>query len=396
MRQNIKKQLYLLGVLILFVSGCASVRHAVPADSLSIAKVSGMQDIRAFSGSPSDSFKEDFMKLLEQEEKNSPSFLHFKASRTYSMLAVSGGSANGAYGAGVLGGWSKAGTRPVFQVVTGVSTGAIIAPFAFLGSKYDDRLKEIYTKYSTKDVARMRFPIVNSFASARPLERLIERYFDAEILKEIGVEYSKGRRLYVGTTNLDAQRLVIWDMGKIASVGDEKSLKLFRKIILASSSIPIAFPPVYLTVEVNGEEYDEMHVDGGVARQVFFLYDVLRGFNKALKEKGLDVSRNKYAIYVIRNGYVGQLYKQVPDRLSAIAGRTVETMVNAQSIGDLYQLYVFSKDSKGDFNLAYIPVGHISAAREFFDPHEMQVLFGLGFKEASEGYPWKKTPPGLE
>lgn len=383
----------ILGVFI--ISGCANARHAVPESLLANARVLGMQNIRAFGGIPSDSFKRDFMVLLEQEEKNDPSFFNLKAGRNYSMLAISGGAANGAYGAGLLNGWSKAGTRPVFKIVTGISTGAIIAPYAFLGASYDDKLKEFYTKYSTRNVMRIRIPFTNSFASTRLLERLIDKYFDAQLLKEVASEYKKGRRLYVGTTNLDAQRLVIWDMGKIASIGGAKALILFRKVILASSSIPVAFPPVYLNVEVNNIEYDEMHVDGGIVKQVFFIYDVLQGFNKALKEKGIDVSRNKYVIYVIRNGYVDPIYKEVPDKLSAIAERTVDSMINAQSIGDLYQLYLFARESKGDFNLACIPPTHIPKAKELFDPVEMRELFNLGFEESARGYRWRKFPPGV-
>jgi len=393
---EIVKRICSFSVFVFILSGCASLRHAVPPELLSDARVFGMRDIRAFSGSPSDYFKKDLIKLFAQEEKVSPSGVSFNDDRTYNVLAVSGGAANGAYGAGLLNGWSQSGRRPVFKVVTGISTGAIIAPIAFLGSKYDATLKEFYTKYSTKHIARIHIPFTNSFANMRPLERLIGRYFDAELLKKIAVEYNKGRRLYVGTTNLDAQRLVVWDMGKIASLGDDLALKLFRKIILASASMPIAFPPVYLKVEVDDKTYDEMHVDGGVTRQVFFLYDVLQGFDKAFQEKGRDASRTKYTIYVIRNGYVDPFYKEVRDKLSAIAERAVDTMINAQSIGDLYQLYVFAKDGgRGDFNLAYIPATHVSNAKEFFDPVEMQALFDLGFKEASEGYPWRKSPPGL-
>lgn len=388
-------------VLIIFViSGCAGVRHATPPDLLSSARVFGMQDIRAFSGSPSDSFKNDYIKLLEQEEGETPSFLNFRAGRTYSMLAISGGGANGAYGAGLLSGWSQSGTRPDFKVVTGVSTGAITAPFAFLGSRYDEKLKQIYTQYSTKDIIRVRTPRIripfsNSISSTNPLKLLIERYFDAQLMKEIAVEYNAGRRLYIGTTNLDAERLVIWDMGKIASIGDDKALELFRKIILASASIPIACPPVYLKVEVDDKIYDEMHVDGGISKQVFFLYDVLQGFDKALKEKGIDVYRNKYKIYVIRNGYVDPAYKEVNDTLFKITERTVDTITNSQSVGDLFQLYLFTKDGKGDFNLAYIPATHISKAKELFDPVEMQGLFKLGYEEAAQGYHWKKAPPGI-
>ena len=389
------KRFYWFLLCIFLVSGCASVRHAVPEALLNNVRISGMQDIRAFSGSPSDSFKNDFIKLLEQEQKNSPSFFDFKVHQTYPILAISGGAANGAYGAGLLNGWSVSGSRPIFKIVTGISTGAVIAPFAFLGSKYDEKLKEFYTKYSTKDVVRIRFPFINSFTSALPLERLIERYFDTELIKEVAIEYNKGRRLYVGTTNLDAERLVIWDMGKIASIGDGNALKLFRKVILASASIPIVLPPVYLNVEANDKIYDEMHVDGGVSKQVFFLYDVLQGFRKALKEKGIDMSRNKYVIYVIRNGYVDPFYKEVPDNLSAITERTVDSIINAQSIGDIYQLYLFARDNKSDFSLAYIPAAYLSKAKEFFDPVEMRKLFDLGFKEAMRGYDWKKVPPGI-
>lgn len=396
-----KKRLIAAWVMgILLLSGCASARHATPPDLLSSARVSGMQDIRAFSGIPSDSFKKDFVELLKHEKKEGSFLFESNSKQNFYMLAISGGAANGAYGAGLLNGWSKAGTRPVFRIVTGISTGAVSAPMAFLGSKYDGKLKEFYTKYSTKDIARLRFPLIgifsNSFVSVRPLEHLIEYYFDAELLKQIAIEYKKGRRLYVGTANLDAQQLVIWDMGKIASIGDDKALKLFRKVILASASIPIAFPPVYLNAEANDKTYDEMHVDGSVIKQVFFLYDVLRGFDKAVKENNLDTSRIKYAIYVIRNGYVDPLYKEVPDRLSAIAERAVDTVMNAQSIGDLYQLYVFTENSGGDFNLAYIPKTHVPKAKEFFDPVEMKELFDLGFNEGLEGYSWKKAPPGLE
>ncbi|MFA5117010.1 MAG: patatin-like phospholipase family protein [Candidatus Omnitrophota bacterium] len=387
---------------IFFICGCASApRHAIPRDSLGSARVYGMHDIRAVSGIPSDSIKNDFAKLLEREKKEGGFFFNSAGKQVFYMLAISGGGDKGAYGAGLLKGWSQSGTRPDFKIVTGISTGAIIAPLAFLGSKYDNELEEFYTKYSTKDIMRTPFPLIrfffsNSVARTDPLERLIERYFDAEMLRQIAVEHNKGRRLYVGTTNLDAQRLVIWDMGKIASIGDDKSMKLFHKIILASASLPVAFPPVYLDVEAGGEIYDEMHVDGGITRQVFFLYDVLQGFDKAVKEKTPDVSRIKYAIYVIRNGYVDPIYKQVPDKLFAIAERAVDTAINAQGVGNLYELYIFTKNNGGDFNLAYIPATYISQAKEFFDPVEMKKLFLLGFEEASQGYKWKKLPPGLE
>lgn len=394
------KRYYWIVLCIFLFSGCANIRHAAPPDLLSSARIQGMQDIRAIGGCPSDSFKNDFVHLLEQGKGGVDSPSASQGDREVCLLAISGGGANGAYGAGLLNGWTQAKNRPVFKVVTGISTGAIIAPLAFLGSNYDGRLKEIYSRYSTKDIIEIR-PYVkilfsNSVASTNPLARLIERYYDADLLKQIAVEYNKGRRLYVGTTNLDAQRLAIWDMGKIASTGGENALKLFRKIILASASIPIAFPPVYLDVEINRQKYDEMHVDGGVTKQVFFLYDVLQGFDEAIKEKRIDLSRFQYKIYVIRNGYVDPVFREIPDKLFAIAERTVDTMINAQGIGDLYQLFVYAKEGRGDFNLASIPATYQSNSKELFDPVEMRELFRIGFEEASKGYPWKKSPPGYE
>jgi hypothetical protein len=394
------RKLFFLLMLIIVSAGCARMRHAVPMDLVSRAQVIGAPDVRAFSDQPSDIFINDFLKLLEREESGGFSFFDFKTEKSYSALAVSGGAAKGAYGAGLLCGWSQAGNRPEFQIVTGISTGAIIATFAFLGSKYDGQLKEFYTKYSTKDVWKTKGLLSalwgDSFTNNRPLRKLLGRYFDKELLKEVALEYRKGRRFYVGTTDLDAQRLVIWDMGKIANIGDDNALELFRKIILASATVPAALSPVYFEVKVDGKIYDEMHVDGGTVKQVFFLYDVLRGLDKAITEKNMDSSRIKYSIFVIRNGFTHPVWKETTGTLFSIAERAIDTMTNAQTIGDLYQLYTFTRLGKGDFNLAYIPATFKSQPKEFFDPMEMRELFDLGFREASQGYQWKKVPPGLD
>ncbi|MCK9431768.1 MAG: patatin-like phospholipase family protein [Candidatus Omnitrophica bacterium] len=395
------KHRYFLLLAAFIFSGCVSARHAVPEGLLGSASIYGFKDIRAIGGLPSDSFKKDFLDILERGEKGGPGFISFRPGRTYYCLAISGGAANGAYGAGLLNGWSVSGKRPVFEVVTGISTGAIIAPFAFLGSKYDGRLKEFYTKYSTCDVIRIRFPrfrilFSDSVAVTFPLENLIRKYVDQDVLKEVAAQHRRGRRLYVGTTNLDAQRLVIWDMGKIASVGSPEALELFRRIILASASVPVAFPPVYFDVEAEGKRYDEMHVDGGISKQVFFLYDVLQGFDKALEEKKADYQGKRYIIYIIMNGYLDPLYKEIPDRIFSIAERTIEAMTNSQSIGDLYQIYFFTRDGRGDFNLAYIPADCVFKPREIFDPQTMEKIFDLGYSRAANGYPWRKSPPGIK
>jgi hypothetical protein len=159
--------------------------------------------------------------------------------------------------------------------------------------------------------------------------------------------------------------------------------------------MPIVFPPVYFDVEIGHKKYDEMHIDGGVTKQVFLLYNVLQGFEKAVIKRGIDISKVKYKIYIIRNGYVDPDWKQVPDNIFSIAERTFEASTNAQGIGDLYQLYAFTKMGRGDFNLAYIPSTHVFKAKELFDLNEMRELYDLGYKEALKGYDWKKAPPGL-
>ena len=400
---NMMKKLYWLIIVVLFTTGCASarMRNAVPMDLLDKTEVPDFQEIRAFDGQANNFFRKDMVTIFEQdnEQDKEGSIWAVNSNHDYAVLAISGGAANGAYGVGLLNGWSHQGSRPVFKVVTGVSTGAIIAPFAFIGSRYDEKLKDFYTKFSTREIMQskglLQVLFGDSIMSDRPLKHLIEENIDESLLREVAREYKKGRRLYVGTTNLDSQEFVIWDMGKIASIGNYQSLELFRKIILASVTIPIVFPPVYFDVEVNHQKYDEMHVDGGVSKQVFFLYNVLQGFEKAMIKNGVDMSSIKYSIYVIRNGYVDPVYKEVPDNIFAITSRTVETLTNAQGIGDIYQLYDFTKMRNGDFNLAYIPSTYIAKTKELFDLQEMQTLFNLGYARALRGYDWKKVPPGL-
>ena len=187
-----------------------------------------------------------------------------------------GGGANGAFGAGLLKGWTESGTRPAFKLVTGISTGALIAPFAFLGSGYDATLEDFYTTITTKDIYRERsyFAILfdpSSMTDTTPLQKIVAKQVDENVLAAVAQAHRQGRRLFIGTTNMEAGKLVIWDMGAIAASGKPGALELFRKVMLASAAIPVAFPPVFIPVKAAGKEYEEMHVDGGTAAQVFFL-----------------------------------------------------------------------------------------------------------------------------
>ncbi len=327
-------------VLVIFVcGGCATIRHPVPQDLVNKVRVENMDDVRVLFGEHYTPMQENLLESIKQER---PGDFPIGADgiKAYPVLAISGGGANGAYGAGLLKGWSEEGSRPVFKVVTGVSTGAIIAPFAFLGKDYDDELEVFYTTMATKDIMSSKGPfsalLGNSLASNKPLAKRIAREVDEDLLAKIAAEHKCGRRLYVGTAHLDAQRFVIWDMGAIACKGDTD---LFRKVILASAAIPVIFPPSIFRVEANGGLYDEMHSDGGTMTQVFATYKLLEGMETAARHLGIDPLKVKAKLYIIRNGYMSPKYKSVKNDLGSVAQRSFDTIVFFFYVCDLSDLY---------------------------------------------------------
>jgi hypothetical protein len=314
---------------------------------------------------------------------------------SHNYLALSGGGADGAFGAGLLLGWTAKGDRPEFSLVTGISTGALIAPFAFLGPDYDAQLKEVYTTTSTEDIViKLPFGEIRSAAavvSTVPLRKMLAKYVDQKMMEAISAEHRKGRRLMVGTTNLDAGRPVVWNIGAIAASEDPNALDLIHDILVASASIPGAFPPVLIEVEANGSRYDEMHVDGGVSSQVFLLptgLDMRRILEK-LEVKGTPRA------YIIRNDRLDPDWKAIKLRLAPIAGRSISTLILNQGFGDMYRLYLETQQSGIEFNLAHIPREFNLKAKEAFDQEYMGKLFDLGYRMALSGYPWEKTPPGF-
>jgi predicted acylesterase/phospholipase RssA len=204
-------------------------------------------------------------------------------------FAISGGGQDGAYGAGMLCGWTDRGDRPHFRIVTGVSAGALIAPFVFAGSEYDSVLREIFTSVHTKDIARSRNLLSaltgEALYDSDPLRDMLKKHVNQAMLAKVAAEYRKGRNLFVATTNLDAQRPVIWALGKIAASGHPDAPQLFREVMLASASIPGIFPPVYVETQVGDKTYEEMHVDGGATSQVF-LYPPTFDFRSFASDAG--------------------------------------------------------------------------------------------------------------
>lgn len=311
-------------------------------------------------------------------------------------LALSGGGSDGAFGAGLLAGWSAHGTRPQFEVVTGISAGAIIAPFAFLGPRYDPHLREIWTQYQTSELvtAQILPGLLGgpALADTAPLASLVARYVDRKLLRAIASEYRRGRILLIGTTNLDAQRPVIWNMGEIASSRHPDTLDLFRQVIMASAAIPGAFPPVHIKVESNQELLDEMHVDGGVTREVFIApvqirlsdFDVLYGGRKPLRK-----------IYIIKNGKLSPEFEAVKPTAVAIAARAVFTLTKSNNQGDLYRIWNMARESGAEFNLSAVPACFHLRAKEAFDPEYQSELYKEGFAVGLDGGRWKHRPPEL-
>jgi predicted acylesterase/phospholipase RssA len=307
------------------------------------------------------------------------------------FLAISGGGDNGAFGAGFLNGWTAQGTRPEFKVVTGVSTGALIAPFAFLGPKYDHVLKEVYTTSAQSDIFKKRGILKalfgESMADTRPLAQVIESHVTRDFLNEIAAEHAKGRILLVGTANLDSLEPVIWNMTAIAARQDPDAITLFRRILLASASIPGAFPPVMLDVNIDGTSYQEMHVDGGTIAQVFLYPPSMSASH---------MQPRKRVLYVIRNARLDPDWASTERRTMPIAMRAIDSLTRTQGIGDLYRIYTTTARDKIDFNLAFIPPTFNEPHREQFDTHYMKTLYAVGFDAAKAGYPWHKFPPGFE
>jgi hypothetical protein len=316
--------------------------------------------------------------------------------KPHTYLALSGGGENGAYGAGLLAGWTAAGDRPEFTMVTGISTGSLIAPFAFMGSAYDRQMTEIYTKYSTKDLVHKRSLLgAISAASAvdtAPLRLLIEHYVDANMIAAIAAEHRKGRRLFIGTTNLDADRPVIWNIGAIANSNDPNAPSLIRDVLLASASIPGAFPPVMIKVSVGGKMFDEMHVDGGTTTQVF-VYPTGVDWKQVLRNLKVP---GKPDLYVIRNASIDPKYNPVKPKLISIAGASISSLIRTQGIGDTYRIYLGAKRDGLNYHLAFIPADFDAESKEPFDLNYMHQLYALGYDEGKSGTAWHSAPPGFE
>lgn len=391
--------------MLLFMGACVAVlpacgtlpRTPIPQELADKAEIPGMPRVRFWGDAADPAFVEAFLANLDRE-RAALGLQSLSELPRAQYLGLSGGGSDGAFGAGLLCGWTQHGDRPTFEVVTGVSTGALIAPLAFLGPEYDDLMREVYTTVTLSDIARIRGVIrgltTDAFTDNTPLRNLVNRYMDEKVLEAVAAESRKGRLLIIGTTDMDSQRPVIWSMGAIARSGHPKALELFRQILLASASIPGVFPPEMIEVEVEVDgvvrRYDEMHCDGGVTTQVFL-------YPSSFRFDGLPMSAGARggSVYVVRNGRVNPAFQTIERRTLVIARRAVSTLIKTQGIGDLVRIYLACLRDGLDYRLAYIPNSFVDVSSEPFDPAQMNALFDLGFDMAKGGFPWRTAPIGF-
>jgi predicted patatin/cPLA2 family phospholipase len=331
------------------------------ADDQAVAAIPGIPDARFWADS-----EKDFLAVLPATPG--------------SWLVLSTGGGDGAFGAGLLNGWSESGKRPAFSVVTGVSTGALMAPYAFVGSAQDSGLRRAYTEYNAGDIFEdVKTP--ESLVDTWPLKRLIAKEVTPELLKQVAEAHNSGRRLLIATTNLDAQRGVVWNMGAIAAKGDEAALKLFRDVLAASTAIPGLFPPVMIDVEANGKKTQEMHADGGLSAQIFLAPESM--LNSASKTK-IPATE----LYLIANNRLNSEFQMTERSLIFVLGHAIAVGVQSMLRMNIDRAYAAAKRDGVPFYLSYPSLGADQQGKGAFDTEFMKGLFENGVARGKTGEPF--------
>lgn len=322
--------------------------------------------------------------------------------RRRSVLCLSGGGSYGAFTAGILCGWTASGDRPGcngrpnFSVVTGISTGSLIAPLAFLGPEHDPELQKFYTTIKKSDVYKAK-PIRGLFSIAladnAPLAQMVDDMLTPELIQRVAVEHQNGRRLYIGTTELEGKRFVFWDVGELARRNCPGDRELIKKILVGSAAIPGFFPPSEIAVTVDGKRFVELHGDGGTSMSIFFRPPYVPPEQRT--PEGLDMAG--VDVYLI---VAGKLYADagpLKKRSLSLAGSSVTTALYGQARGDLQRMYIVSLLSGMNYHLTSIPADFPAPTScTTFEPKPMTEMFNEGYRLTSSGQAWRRTPPGIE
>lgn len=374
---------------VLSVSACTDVPSSAPIPSalVSEAQIPGFPGVRQWGDAPA----------IAGLGRNLPSAASANLGNQgpLNVLALSAGGANGAFGAGFITGWTQTGGRPRFHVVTGVSIGALMAPLTFLGPEHDQvigrMLADLSGKYRLTLRPRFVAALGFSLASPLPLEKLIAEYFGNRVLDQIAAEHRAGRRLYVGTSHVFAGRLTVWDIGAIANSGRPEALALFHRVLLASVAVPTVLPAVNFDVEANGQSYQEIHVDGGIMRQVFIAPP---GFDWSQAKDRLGTN-GEINFYVVRNGRVRSEYMVMRSDVISLGEHAMIQLTQSLGIGDLDSLYLRARNEHAQFHATWIDDSFDAPSSQLYDPTYVQALFEQGRAQARSTNAWHRRPPGM-
>ena len=373
-------------VLALSLGACAvTSREDFTAADQAVAAVPGFGAVRAWGDAPA---REVARAVLGAAAR--PTLTH-----DVNVLALSGGGAGGAFASGLLDGWTRRGDRPSFDVVTGVSTGALIAPFAFLGPAYDGVLAKLYTGEGAGGVAEpaniVAIATGDGLLDPGPLRRMVETYATPDLVAAVAAEHRRGRRLLVVTTNLDAQRPVVWDMGAIAASGRPDAPALFRDVLVASASVPALFPPVMIQAAAGARSLQEMHVDGVATAQIFARPDLFAGAGAPLSAS----LRRRVHIWAVVNNTLPPEFSVTAKGTVPIAYRSLSTIFKAQTSAEVTAASEAAHRLGMDFELAYIDRAVAYDPTMPFGAGYMDRVYAIGTREGQDGTVWHRDLAGL-
>ena len=375
-------------LIIVAAAGCSSFpRTTFTAQQQAIAQIPGIPAARMWA----DAAAESFAGVIRLEQMQAAA----RKSGSMDLLAISGGASDGAFGAGVLTGLTLRGQRPEFAFVSGVSAGALIAPLVFLGPRYDEKLAYAWTSGIAAPIGEIGLlSILFSQDSRRmALYDLVASFVDAEMMKEVAAEHRRGRRLVVVTTNLDAQRPVVWDLGAIADSGHPKALQLFRDVLTASASIPGAFAPTLIEVEADGRQFSELHVDGGATTQLFTIPE-------AILSKGLANERQARAMpsrfFVIINNRLKPEFEVVEGSVVPMLARSLSSLIKTHARLTLVATREFARSRNMEFNLTYIGDDFPTDPKPSFETAYMRSVYRYGHDKAASGNVWQNQIPFIK
>jgi len=388
-----------IALITLLLTGCVTPRKNLPPEGEIYSVPWGAVEVEATDDKKSNIIPESTRRFVtEQIRAFGDEYPGKKV--PYRILALSGGGSRGAYGAGVLSGWTESGNRPQFDVVTGISTGALMATAAYLGPEYDWLLRS-FTEVSNDDIYTSNgitaWVSEESLYDTTPLRNMLARLIDENVLKAVADEYQKGRSLFIGTTNLDANVFTVWDMGKIASSDKPDKLRLYRDILQASAAFPVGFPPVYINIETSeGEHYQQMHIDGG-ARETVFIYDFIGEWEELLVDMGLTIDEHiDFQVYLLYNGTVFDdgKYATVNSSIASISLASIESLMRKNVVTSIYSIWAFALASGATMHLSFIPSDYQPMPDVLeFDLEKMGKLYEFGYQQTLNNTNWLVQPP---